>query len=98
MPAGKPLAYILGSWQFCGLELLVNEHVLIPRPETEELVMMAVEWLNAQHIAAPTIVDVGTGSGAIAITLAKAFPQATVYATDISTDALKHCPRKRATS
>lgn len=86
--AGTPLAYVLGRWSFYQWEFVVNEHVLIPRPETEELVRLASEYLKVSGNTAPTIVDVGTGSGIIAISLALLFPAAKVIATDISSDAL----------
>lgn len=73
---------------FCGCELLVNKHVLIPRPETEELVRWAVEILTKKNLS--NIIDIGSGSGCIAISLKKILPaQCTVSAIDISTDALK---------
>jgi release factor glutamine methyltransferase len=83
----KPIQYILGETEFYGLPFKVNEHTLIPRPETEEL----VEWiLKHQSIEDKiNILDIGTGSGCIAISLAKHLPQAKVYALDISKEALK---------
>ncbi|WP_090605402.1 peptide chain release factor N(5)-glutamine methyltransferase [Parapedobacter koreensis] len=84
----KPIQYILGHAWFMGMKLAVNESVLIPRPETEELVQLIVN----QHQAANKplhIIDIGTGSGCIAIALKKALPQATVYALDISPEALR---------
>ena len=85
----RPLQYILGETEFYGLPFHVNGHVLIPRPETEEL----VEWIlrevrNTVHDAKYKILDVGTGSGCIAIALAKHLPGAEVYALDISEKAL----------
>ena len=81
---GTPIQYVLGYSNFCGLRLKVSPAVLIPRPETEELVRWAVETSSQ-----PTsILDIGTGSGCIAIALAKAFPEATVTAVDISEAAL----------
>lgn len=85
---GRPLPYILGEWPFYNWTFRVTEDVLIPRPETEELVARAAEWLNAQCIDYPVIIDVGAGSGAIAISLALLFPKATVYALDISSAAV----------
>lgn len=82
-----PLQYILGQEQFMGYELLVNEQVLIPRPETEEL----VRWVLTDPIGKagnPKILDIGTGSGCIAISLAGHWPHARVSALDISADAL----------
>src|SRR5512141_1192792 len=76
----EPLAYILGHQEFYGLDFFVDRRVLIPRHETELLVQLALE--RARLIATPTIVDVGTGSGAIALTLAHHLPQARVFALD----------------
>lgn len=81
----KPLAYILGEWEFYGLPFIVNEHTLIPRPETEELVQLIIgenESLN------PSILDVGTGSGCIAISLKKNIPNSHVFAYDVSKETL----------
>jgi release factor glutamine methyltransferase len=80
----EPLAYILGRREFYGLVLEIGAGVLIPRPETEELVERAVDWLRRQGLAAPTVADVGTGSGAIAIALAHVWPSAGVYALEAS--------------
>ncbi len=85
--SGKPLQYIIGKAWFMGKAFMVNEAVLIPRPETEEL----VEWIvaYAQIINKPlSILDIGTGSGCIAISLKQAIPHASVTAIDISKEAL----------
>jgi release factor glutamine methyltransferase len=84
--AGEPLAYLIGSAWFCGLEFLVSPAVLIPRPETETLVERA--GAHARGIRRPRIADIGTGSGIVAIMLAKYFPDAEVTATDVSDAAL----------
>lgn len=84
--SGKPIQYITGQQEFWGLPFIVTPEVLIPRPETEHLVEAAIERLQAH--AAPRIVDVGTGSGAIAVALAHALPHAKVTAIDISAAAL----------
>ncbi len=84
---GVPLQYVLGEAEFYGLTLRVSPAVLIPRPETEELVELIVR--SYQHAPALRIWDAGTGSGCIAIALAKHLPQAEVFATDISQDALE---------
>lgn len=81
---GEPVAYLLGSWSFRGLELAVSPATLIPRPETEEVVGHALERLSAGG----TALDLGTGSGAIAIALASARPDARVVAVDQSQNAL----------
>lgn len=81
-----PLPYITGAVPFYDLAFNVNESVLIPRPETELLVEVALEWLRARPQA--ILVDVGTGSGCIAVTLAHHAPQTRVYAIDISESAL----------
>ncbi len=81
----EPLQYILGETCFYGLRLKVNPSVLIPRPETEEL----VQWvLNTNRLISPTILDIGTGSGCIALALKKALPLSRVAGTDISDGAL----------
>ena len=82
----EPLAYILGHQEFCGLDFVVDRRVLIPRHETETLVELALN--RARKIASPVIVDVGTGSGAIALTLAHRLPHARIIAIDVSLDAL----------
>lgn len=84
--AGEPVQYILGECEFYGLPFDVTRDVLIPRPETEHLVEKAIEL--AAHFAAPRIVDIGTGSGAIAVALAVQLPGASITATDISCAAL----------
>jgi release factor glutamine methyltransferase len=83
---GEPVQYILGETEFYGLPLRVTPDVLIPRPETEHLVEKALEL--AAHFTRPRIVDVGTGSGAIAIALAHEAPTASVTAVDLSGPAL----------
>ncbi len=86
----EPIQYILGETQFLSLKLKVNPHVLIPRPETEEIVDIVLSELKrAYENKKPKILDIGTGSGAIAISLAHYLPQAEVYALDISTKALE---------
>lgn len=83
---GEPLQYIEGKAPFCGMEFIVTPAVLIPRPETAEL----VEWITTEHATqSPRILDLGTGSGCIAISLSQQMPQATVEACDISTEALE---------
>lgn len=87
----RPIQYIFENAHFYGLEFFVNENTLIPRPETEEL----VEWIinenkNKKNIK---ILDIGTGSGCIAITLAKNLPAASVFAIDVSKDALATAKR-----
>ena len=83
---GRPLQYVTGETEFCGLTFEVNEHVLIPRPETEELVYWAVEELR--KFTAPVVLDLCTGSGCIAVAVAKQCPTAQVFACDISAEAL----------
>ena len=81
---GEPLQYIIGYTPFCGLKFRVDGRVLIPRPETAEL----VEWVAADCIKAGAILDIGTGSGCIAITLAHRLPGCKVHGWDISDAAL----------
>jgi release factor glutamine methyltransferase len=85
----EPVQYVLGEAEFCGLTFEVGPGVLIPRPETEELVAWAVESLKAKTDGQFNIADIGTGSGCIAFALKHALPQAQVNAIDISTDALE---------
>lgn len=86
---GVPVAHLTGKAPFYGREFMVNRDVLIPRPETEELVDGVLTYVHERDLEkSPVIMDVGTGSGVIAITLKLEFSHATVYATDISEKAL----------
>lgn len=101
--AGEPLQYVLGRWPFRTLDLMVDARVLIPRPETEQVVEYALNELGRLDAAAGerssshprrsrshlTVVDLGTGSGAIALSIAAERPNTTVYATDASRSALE---------
>jgi release factor glutamine methyltransferase len=82
----EPLAYVLGDWDFRRLTLRTDRRALVPRPETEVVVERCLELL--EPIDAPTVVDVGTGTGAIALALKQERPEALVTATDMSTEAL----------
>ena len=85
----EPAAYILGHREFYGLDFYVGPGVLIPRPETETLVEEAVTLAHRNFPSGdPVIADIGTGSGAVAVSLAHSYPKAKVYATDISARAL----------
>jgi release factor glutamine methyltransferase len=91
--AGEPLQYVVGSWGFRTLDLMVDHRVLIPRPETEVVAGWAVD--EVERLSASTdrgrevvVADLGTGSGAIGLSVAVECPQARVFATDVSTDAL----------
>jgi len=84
--AREPLQYLLATQEFCGLELAVTPDVLVPRPETELLVEAALQAVL--DIGRPRVLDVGTGSGCIAVSLARSRSDATVYALDISAPAL----------
>jgi release factor glutamine methyltransferase len=98
--AGEPLQYVLGSWSFCGIDLLVDRRVLIPRPETEVVAQVAIgeaarlgarvgkgdPW--AGSVTTYAVADLGTGSGALAIALAYSLPDAEVWATDVDEAAL----------
>ena len=85
----KPIQYIIGETEFCDLKFKVNENVLIPRPETSELVMNIVNRQKTKDKRQLSILDIGTGSGCIAISLAKRIPNSKVYALDISEKALE---------
>ena len=90
--AGRPIQYIIGDTCFDGLALTVREGVLIPRPETEELLRWAGDWLKSlggRPESSLRIMDICTGSGALAVALAKRFPKARVYGLDISDEALE---------
>lgn len=81
----EPLAYILGEWEFYGLTFKVDKNTLIPRPETEEL----VELIVTENETVKSIIDIGTGSGCIALSLKSELPEATVFAWDVSELALE---------
>ncbi|NRD21142.1 peptide chain release factor N(5)-glutamine methyltransferase [Winogradskyella eckloniae] len=86
----KPIQYLLGETEFFGLPFTVNENVLIPRPETEELVDLIIRDVASRSVQSSLkILDIGTGSGCIAISLAKNLPNAEFYALDVSPEALK---------
>jgi len=95
----EPLAYIVGAKEFMSLEFEVTPDVLIPRPETELLVELAIQSIAETRpenpTAAPVAMDIGTGSGCIAVAIAKHVPAATVYASDISEGALA-CAERNA--
>ncbi len=94
LKAGKPIQYLLGQTEFYSLPFKVNKKTLIPRPETEELVRWAIECLknrikkSEENNKVLSILDIGTGSGCIAISLAKNLPNVKVYALDVSKGAL----------
>ncbi|PPD58579.1 peptide chain release factor N(5)-glutamine methyltransferase [Dehalogenimonas etheniformans] len=92
--AGEPLQYLTGHMEFYGLDFYVNRSVLIPRPETEIMVEKAIEI--GKRYPTPIIADVGSGSGAVAVTLAKHLPQSRVIALDVSTAALEIARRNAA--
>lgn len=86
LASGKPVQYVLGETWFAGLRFMVNEHTLIPRPETEEL----IEWVKAAAMPEPqSVLDIGTGSGCIPVTLKKIFPLWRVQSIDLSIGALQ---------
>jgi len=89
---GEPFPYVLGHWEFFGLDFEVTLDVLIPRPETELLVEKAIAWIQ-QHPEKHHIADIGIGSGAIAVSLAVNLPHAQILATDISSKALQIAKR-----
>ncbi len=86
--SGEPVAYLTGMKEFYGLDFFVNKNVLIPRPETEHLVDSVLSW-SQKNGEVPSILDVGTGSGCIAVSLAKKLLSVKITASDISPDALE---------
>lgn len=84
----EPIAFIVGHKEFYGFDFVVDPRVLVPRPETELLIELALRWAALRSSPVRTIADIGTGSGCLAITLALLLPQALVYAVDLSEDAL----------
>lgn len=90
LAGGEPVQYVLGEWDFRRLTLACDSRALIPRPETEELVGRALKFLRSRAAGAgrPLVVDVGTGSGCIALALASEFPDADYLGIDISADAV----------
>ncbi len=85
---GEPVQYVTGKASFYGREFSVAPGVLIPRPETETLIDVVLQNLRQREVTHPSILDIGTGSGCIAITLAKELPESSITAWDISSDAL----------
>src|SRR5476651_1823305 len=88
LQTGRPVQYILGHTEFYGLPFNVSPAVLLPRPETEELVQWIIQTVNASSTPINTLLDIGTGSGCIPITIKKQLPNLKVFAIDISSDAL----------
>ncbi|MFC3194555.1 peptide chain release factor N(5)-glutamine methyltransferase [Marinicella sediminis] len=88
---GRPLNYLTGTRAFWDVELKVNEHTLVPRPDTETL----IEAILDKHLMPDNILDLGTGSGALAIVLARLFTKASVLATDVSAHALEVAAQNR---
>ena len=87
LESGEPFPYVLGHWEFYGMDFNITPDVLIPRPETELLVEKAIAWMQASK-SRQTAADVGTGSGIIAVSIATHIPTARLLATDISPQAL----------
>lgn len=97
LTTGRPLQYVLGITEFCGHRFKVGEGCLIPRPETEELVSRIIDDLSGQEIGEEpfNILDICTGSGCIAWSLAAEFPEVMVYGCDISDAALRYACKQR---
>jgi release factor glutamine methyltransferase len=88
LESGEPLPYVLGHWEFFGMDFDISPAVLIPRPETELLVEKAIAWLQKAPLRR-TVADIGTGSGVIAVSVASNIPDVNILATDISREALE---------
>ena len=88
LAAGEPIQYVIGQWDFRDFTLKTDARALVPRPETEQLVDLVLASEHLRTLPEPRLVDWGTGSGCIALALARAFPNAHVVALDISQDAL----------
>lgn len=90
LAAGEPVQYVIGEWDFRTLTLKCDRRALIPRPETEELVTRVLKFLETRKTARPFVVDVGTGSGAIILSIAKEYKGEGIFlGTDISADAIE---------
>ena len=85
----EPLQLILGTVEFCGVPIAVSPGLLIPRPETEELAMSVIEWAQAQDNAQLRVLDIGTGTGCVAVAIAAQVPRAMVDAADVDFEAVK---------
>lgn len=94
----EPLQHIIGSTSFCGLEIAVNKHVLVPRPETELLAELGWQYLSTRNSQPATCLDFGTGSGCIAIAIASKCPAVRVVALDISANAIAVAQQNAVTS
>ena len=94
----EPLQHITGSTSFCGLEIAVNRHVLVPRPETELLAEAGLNFLSTLHSHSTTTLDFGTGSGCIAIVVATKNPSANIVALDVSNESLALARQNAATN
>lgn len=94
--AGEPVAYLVGCKEFYSLKFIVSSSVLIPRPETEHVVIAAIDAAKSTSKNRVKILDIGTGSGCIAVTLAKQLPNAQLVATDISSEAIEIARRNAA--
>jgi release factor glutamine methyltransferase len=90
LAAGEPVQYVIGEWDFRTLTLKCDRRALIPRPETEELVTRVLKFLETRKVARPFVVDVGTGTGAIILSIAKEYKGEGIFlGTDISADAIE---------
>lgn len=92
---GEPLQYVMGHWPFRSLELLVDDRALIPRPETEQVAEVALTELDALGVDAPVVVDLGTGTGALALAIAVEHPTTWVLGVDASRPALELAQENR---